>query len=258
MAALDDLAAALGMDPLDLFERNLSHVAPRLEPIYRRSSEIADGAWGGAALGTGVGRWGRATSAAAWACPSTPGAAAAIAATATLTVHPDGGAEAKLGTQDLGTGTRTVIAIVLAETLGLRPLDVTVRIGDSRPTRRPAAPGGSTTVGGVSPPPGGRPRTPWRSSSRRSPRSSRRTPDELEAADGRIRVADDPSRSLSWKEATAKLGVTPIAVTGAEPGPRELTDSGVGGVQMAEVAVDVETGIVRVEQACWRSRTAAW
>ncbi|HEX6199130.1 MAG TPA: molybdopterin cofactor-binding domain-containing protein, partial [Thermoanaerobaculia bacterium] len=42
MAALDDAAAALGLDPLDLFERNLAHTSPRLEPIYREELRIAD------------------------------------------------------------------------------------------------------------------------------------------------------------------------------------------------------------------------
>ena len=46
------------------------------------------------------------------------------------------------------------------------------------------------------------------------------------------------SRSLSWKEACSKLGVMPLTIRGKNPDkskPPDLTNSGVGGVQMAEV-----------------------
>ncbi len=36
-----------------------------------------------------------------------------------LTIHPDGSVEIKMGTQDLGTGTRTIILMVAADTLGI-------------------------------------------------------------------------------------------------------------------------------------------
>src|SRR5207244_9028852 len=76
-------------------------------------------------------------------------------------------------------------------------------------------------------------------------------PDDLEASDGSVRVKSDPSRSLSWKEACSKIGATPITSHGhndqaAAKNKPDLTNSGVGGVQMAEVAVDTETGIVKV------------
>jgi xanthine dehydrogenase YagR molybdenum-binding subunit len=75
-------------------------------------------------------------------------------------------------------------------------------------------------------------------------------PDKLEAKDGTIRVIDDASKSLTWKQACAKLGATPITASGqrAPRGPDDLISSGVGGAQMAEVSVDVETGIVKIEK----------
>ena len=57
-----------------------------------------------------------------------------------------------------------------------------------------------------------------------------------------------PSRSLTWKQATARLGVTPITATGKNPGPGNLIDSGVGGIQMADVSVDTETGLVKLNK----------
>jgi xanthine dehydrogenase YagR molybdenum-binding subunit len=62
-------------------------------------------------------------------------------------------------------------------------------------------------------------------------------------------VKSDPSRSLSWKQACAKLGAMPLTIRGNNPDkskPPDLTNSGVGGVQMAEVEVDTDTGVVKV------------
>src|SRR5262249_15507954 len=65
------------------------------------------------------------------------------------TIHPDGAVELELGSQDLGTGTRTIITQVAAETLGLGMSDIKLNIGsNSYPPS--GASGGSTTVGGVS------------------------------------------------------------------------------------------------------------
>ena len=66
-----------------------------------------------------------------------------------VTIEPDGKVAATLGSQDLGPGSRTVIGIVLAETMGLPLSQVTVNIGDSRYPPSGAS-GGSTTTGGVS------------------------------------------------------------------------------------------------------------
>ena len=55
----------------------------------------------------------------------------------------------QLGSQDLGTGTRTIIAMVAAETLAIPMSMIKVEIGDNAyPPSGPS--GGSTTVGGVS------------------------------------------------------------------------------------------------------------
>jgi xanthine dehydrogenase YagR molybdenum-binding subunit len=69
---------------------------------------------------------------------------------ADLKIHPDGSVEAICGTQDIGTGTRTFMAMVAAETLGLEPKDITIKIGD---TTYPWAPisGGSLTNPSVAP-----------------------------------------------------------------------------------------------------------
>ena len=65
---------------------------------------------------------------------------------------------------------------------------------------------------------------------------------------GKIQVKGNPAKSLTWKQACGKIGATPITTRGANPGAGTLTDQGVAGAQMADVSVDVETGVVRVNK----------
>ena len=175
---------------------------------------------------------------------------AAHNSTCTVKIHPDGAVETSLGSQDIGTGTRTAINIVVAETLGL-PLDaVRVNIGLSKYPRSGPS-GGSTTIGGVS------------ESNRRASTDAlnqlfaKAAPklgagaDDLEATGGRVQVRGNKRKSLSWKEACSTLGTTPIEAQGKyQRGQTKtnLSSSGVAGVQMAEVEVDTETGIVRMKK----------
>lgn len=249
MGALEDLAAKMNMDPTQLVLRNLELTGPRAT-IYRDELPIAmemmewkknwhprgDKSSGPMkrGLGMSIHTWG----------------GRGHNSDCDLTIHPDGSVEIKMATQDLGTGCRTIITIVAADTLGI-PMDrVKLLIGDTRyPTS--GASGGSTTSGGVT------------ASTRRAAVDARNQlfakvapalkaqPEELEAVNSTVRVKADPSRSLSWKEACSKIGAMPMTVRGKNPDKSkapDLTNSGVGGVQMADVSVDIETGIVRVNK----------
>ena len=165
-------------------------------------------------------------------------------------IHPDGGVEVSLGSQDLGTGTRTVIGMVAAETFGLPIEGVKVNIGSSKYPRSSAS-GGSITVGGVS--------------ESHAPRHARFAPQALrtgrQEARRRARRRSWPRRDasssrasadkgLSWKEACSLLGMTPLEVKGEfqRADENHLSSSQVGGVQMAEVEVDKDTGVVRMKK----------
>src|SRR5205814_9455917 len=65
-------------------------------------------------------------------------------------INADGTVVVKCGTQDLGTGTRTVVAVVAADTFSIPVSNVKPEIGD---TMYPASggSGGSTTAAGISP-----------------------------------------------------------------------------------------------------------
>jgi xanthine dehydrogenase YagR molybdenum-binding subunit len=148
MCALEDLAAQLKMDPLDLFIKNIEMTAPRAA-LYKdqllKAAEMIEWKkkWHQRGdSGTGPVKKGLGLSLHTWG-------GLGHDSECRLTINPDGSVAAELGSQDLGTGTRTVIAIVAAETLGLPLTAVQVNIGDSKYPASGGS-GGSTTVGGVS------------------------------------------------------------------------------------------------------------
>jgi xanthine dehydrogenase YagR molybdenum-binding subunit len=158
---------------------------------------------------------------------------------------PDGTVLVRCGTQDLGTGTRTIVAIVAAETLGLPVEAITVEIGDS--TFPPAGgSGGSTTAAGVTP------AVRLTAGQALDQLFARVAPtlgvdvSELVATGGRIQARSNPDRGLAWREAAKLIGTEPIVVNGQwEAG---LSSTGTSGVQFTEVEVDVETGVVKVNR----------
>ncbi len=247
MGALEDMAAKLKMDPLDFVLKNIEMTGVRAN-VYRdellKAAEMiewkklwrprGEGAVGSTStmkrgLGLSIHTWG----------------GGGHASDCDLTVFPDGSVEIKMGSQDLGTGTRTVIQIVVAESLGLPRNQVKVLIGDNKYPPSGSS-GGSTTVGGIS------------ASSRRASIDALNllfekvapglgtTPDKLEAVDGRIQVIGEPTKNVTWKQACARLGTQPLTTRGKHPGKDNLTSAGVGGAMMADVSVDIETGIVRM------------
>ena len=118
MSALADLAAALKMDELEFFLKNLE-LHRTVRDVYREELKIAAELIGYKQKAHLRGDKTRtARSSAAWALRCTPGAARGIDSECDVTINPDGSVEAKIGTQDLGVGTRTCVGIVVAETLG--------------------------------------------------------------------------------------------------------------------------------------------
>src|SRR5450432_87867 len=255
MGALDDMAAKLNMDPVDLLIKNIALTAPAEDTTgrantYRDELMIASDLMGWKknwhprgqgdsghvkrGLGVAIHTWG----------------GRGHQSTCAVTIRPDGSVELKMGTQDLGTGTRTAIMMIAADTLGLPLEQINLKIGDTQYPPSSGS-GGSTTIGGVS------------SSTRRATVDARDAlfakiapalqakPEELEAVNGAIRVKGT-SRILSWKDACMRLGTQPIDVTVKNHAGRgeteELISSGVGGAVMADVSVDTETGIVKMNK----------
>jgi xanthine dehydrogenase YagR molybdenum-binding subunit len=249
--AFDDLAAKMGVSSFDIFMKNLANISSQqTAEVYADELKVAadlidwkakwhphgKGPKSGSiveGLGIGLHTWG----------------GSANDSTCMLKIHPDGGVESFCGTQDLGTGTRTICGMVLAETLGLPVESIKVHIGHSTYPFSGAS-GGSTTVGGVA------------ESHRRAGKDALAqlfelvgkklevAADSLVAANGRISARDDANKSVSWKDACGLLGVRPLQVTATykRGTASSLSNSGVGGVQMAHVGVDTETGVVKLKK----------
>jgi len=149
--AMDELAWANRMDPIELRLKNYAESDPQsgkpwssksLRQCYQqgaarfgwekrshepRSMRAADGRLVG---------WGMATA----TYPTRRSAASALAR-----LLPDGSAYVQAGTQDLGTGTYTIMTQIAADALGLTPSRVRFELGDTRMPETPVS-GGSQTA----------------------------------------------------------------------------------------------------------------
>jgi len=245
--ALTDLAAKLDMDPIEFFKKNAD--LTQSPDVYRteldKAAELIDwkAKYHKPGEGSGHMRRGLGVSIHTWGGRPHDSECRVI-------IEPDGAVSAELGSQDLGSGTRTVIAMVLAESVGLPVSRVNVKIGDSKYPPSGAS-GGSTTVGGVS------------SSTRRAAVNAveklkanvaedlgASSPDEIEAKGGFLQLKSNPKKRIEWAKACRKLGTETISEMGSQPDRDggKLADSGVGGVQVADVSVDMETGIIKMNK----------
>ena len=241
--AIDDLAAELEMDPYEVFMKNVD-LTQRPE-VYAGEMKIAAELMGWQEKWKGRGEWKEGPVAHGLGMAIHTWGGRAGNAKARIVVNSDGTVETFAGTQDLGTGTRTVIAQVVAESFGLPLSDVKVNIGTSKyPVSGPS--GGSTTVGGVS---GAHRRQCLKALGKLFDLVAAKhsvPAGELSAVAGQIKQGDEVV--CSWKEACRLIGPMKLEVEteDAKPVADGLTDQGVGGVQMAQVAVDTETGVTRV------------
>jgi xanthine dehydrogenase YagR molybdenum-binding subunit len=239
-ATMDELAARLGMDPIALRTKN--------DPYAVRCEEYRIGAerigWkersarrqtADPAIRRGVGM-----GAAVWYNTGGTGPRATVA------ILPDGSAELVHGVQDLGTGARTMVAIVAAEELGLPMEKLSVRIGDTRLPYGPGSGGSKTTPSSA---PAVR-AAAWQAKRKLAEvvAASWKVPaDSVEIAGGTVSSRTAPGKSATWAEACALLPAGGVAATADRAENHgDAWKHFTGGAQFAEVEVDIETGIVRV------------
>lgn len=153
---MDEMANEIGMDPLTFRKLNyttknrggtgIPYSSKGLDKAYEigakeigwhRRNRVPGGGEGRVRRGVGM-------AAGIWWGAGVPGTLADVK------LHPDGSVEAICGTQDIGCGTRTHMAVVVAETLGLDPEDITVKLGNSDYPWAPLS-GGSLTTPSVAP-----------------------------------------------------------------------------------------------------------
>jgi len=247
--AMDELAAKLGLDPLELRHRNIPDT-DQLDDKPFSSFPLAECyTRGAAAIGwerraqqefhqNGRYRRGIGMSSQIWWGGGGP------PAYAEMLLNSDGTATVMTGTQDLGTGTRTILAQVAAEELGLPLSDVNVTIGDTMQGPFGPASGGSVTTGSM---------TPAVRSAADDLRNAlcdivaqmQDVPEsEIEIRGGMIYRRDEAL--LSVKDLMRKLGDVMLTGRGSRgPNPDEVSVV-TSGAQFVEVEVDIVTGQVRV------------
>jgi CO/xanthine dehydrogenase Mo-binding subunit len=246
---LDELAARLELDPLELRRRNhaehdladgrpfssknLLECYRRAEPHWARRDEVRASSKGPVRRGTGL-------ASQIWYGGGGPPSYAWIR------VGSDGRVTVVTAMQDIGTGTRTAMAQIAAEELRL-PLDrVRVELGDSARGPYASISAGSSTTPSMGP------------AVRAAAADAKRQILEIAAQryeleervlslkDGNVVSADGGSWPL--EEVTGLLEDAQILGKGARgPNPtgmRVLTF----GIQVADVSVDLETGEVRVDR----------
>jgi xanthine dehydrogenase YagR molybdenum-binding subunit len=234
---IDLLAHAAGMDPIEF--RILNDPSKTRQRQYRIGAERigwsqkwnkVPGSSKGPkkrGLGIGTGQW---------------GGGGARSTKVTVDIFPDGKVNVSTGTQDLGTGIRTLLHQVAADTLGISMDLVTPQIGLSTYPFSTAS-GGSITTGSVTPAVKNACDVARGQFFQKAAAALGVSAEELTCEDGVIFSTKDAAKKLKWKEACALLQGQVLSVTdGWIDG---LSSSGVAGCQFCEVEVDVETGRVK-------------
>ena len=248
--AMDELAEALGIDPLELRRRNhadrdqgggRAYSSKRLLACYDRAEQLSGWSDREQLRGDGRIRRGMGCATQYWWGGGAPPAYAEVrigrTARPVLTV----------GLQDLGTGTITASAIVVAERLGVPVESVKVQAGDTSLAAHGPMSGGSMTLSSIAP-------------AVRSAGHHARTQllelaaDLFEIAASDLTLEDGEVRSIDGTlrrpitELTSKLGNAWVTGRGSRgPNPADLAVNTFG-CQVAQVAVDTATGVVTIER----------
>lgn len=230
----DELAYAIGMDAVAFRKKNLK------DPVYHRQLDrgAKEIGWERRSSTPGAGKGpvkrGFGCAVGAWGGGGSPQCIVDV------TIAPDGAVKVAVGSQDLGTGTRTYTRAIVAEELGLGMKDVVEAIGDSKLGAANAS-GGSTTTASLAP------------AVKDAAVNARRAmaeklvgllgaagAEDVHFVSGNVRAG---AKSLSWKQACAALPSPGVA--GRGEWKESLATRGTHGACFAEVEVDVETGRVK-------------
>jgi xanthine dehydrogenase YagR molybdenum-binding subunit len=261
-SAMDELAIALKMDPIELRRRN--------EPLLDESTKLPFSSrhlvecmqvgaekFGWVRRDPQVGSMKRDGMTIGWGMAACSWGAMRDNAQASVEIMPNGTALVRTATQDIGTGTYTVLALVLAEATGI-PLDkIDVRLGDTTLRVGPIS-GGSWTTESVIPAvsKAGRaavqtlltlsttgPHAPFKGAAA----------DELQLANGRVSRKSDPSSGVPLGDVLARANVRAAVGNGQSStsfGSEESRKYSLHsfGAQFAEVTWQPEIARLRVSR----------
>ncbi|KAF0246567.1 MAG: aerobic-type carbon monoxide dehydrogenase large subunit CoxL/CutL-like [Planctomycetota bacterium] len=236
-STMDELAGKLGLDPIEFRKRNDQNEMRQAE--YGEGAKMAG--WearahlpnsGGRHKARGLG-----VSASIWGGGGAPGAQARCV------ISRDGAVEIQCGTQDIGTGTRTIIAMIAAEELGLKPEQVLVKLGDTTLPFSHGS-GGSMTAPSVTPAVRAATAAARGRVFEACAKSLKADADNLTAKGGNV-VAKGGA-SIPWAEACSKIAGANVSEQATRAQNFRGYKDGTAGCQFAEVEVDLETGHVQV------------
>jgi CO/xanthine dehydrogenase Mo-binding subunit len=239
---IDELAAKLSMDPIDLRDKTDLHPVRRVEREIVRNSELwksrnamAGADSGPVKRGVGLGQsvWYRFVS---------------MGSNAEVRVHKDGSLEVLSAVQDIGSGIRTVMAQILAEQFGVPPSQVSVKVGDTHYPQGPDS-GGSVTTLSLTPAVRD---AAWQASQAFladiAPALGSSAQD-LALVDGEVRSKSGKFQPLPFRRAAAKMSIAQITAQAKRTpdyDPKKYLTY--GGVDVAEVEVDTELGRIHVRR----------
>ena len=255
--AMDELANKAGIDPIELRLKNYAETdqnegksfsSKELRACYRLGAEKFG--WAQRTPAPRSMREGHTLI--GWGMAGAVWDAFHLAADAKAVLTADGKLLVSSATEDIGTGTYTIMTQIAAQTLGLPIENVTFKLGDSLLPQAPVE-GGSFTASTV----GSAVKAVCEKIGRKLFRLARRIdgstlanakPGDVMFVDGQIQSRIDPSRAVSLIEVMRHCGLGAIEEkASARPAPKEMqyshyTHSAI----FAEVKVDQELGTVRV------------
>jgi xanthine dehydrogenase YagR molybdenum-binding subunit len=150
-SAMDELADALGMDPVELRLKNdtqkepikgLPYTSRHLAECFKAGRE----AFGWSRRDPRPGSMRDGDWLVGWGCATTLYPTQVAPASARVTLLPDGSAKVQCATHEIGNGVRTVLAITAAGALGLALDKVTVEVGDTNLPPAPVSGGSNSTA----------------------------------------------------------------------------------------------------------------
>jgi len=257
-SAMDELARALEMDPVQLRLKNYSEIDQTADKPYsspqglRRCYEavVEQFGWHAARTGTvsqeerqasGTKRRGIGFAGHDWI-----GGAGHPPGYAWVKLNNDGTADIVTGTHDIGTGSRTGLLQIAAEELGLPFEKLELHLGDT--AFGPYAPvsSGSATQATIGPAIQAAALDAKRQLFEVAAPMLEVAPHDLELKDGLVQVKGQPSRQMAVADVLGKIDPHMIQGHGSRgPNPEDKTVHTFG-AQAVEVEVDVETGEVTI------------
>jgi xanthine dehydrogenase YagR molybdenum-binding subunit len=250
-SAIDELARALQIDPIELRLRNYAeqdqkegkpYTSPEsLRRCYERASEAFG--WRGYQRQPSQGSKRRGIGFAAhdWA-----GGSGKPPGYAWLKLNHDGSADVITGTQDIGTGTRTSLTQIAADELGLPIERVALHLGDTSSGPYSPTSAGSMTLATLGPAVRAAAADAKRQLLEAAAPLLEEPPARMAVRDGQIVVVGEPDRTIDVEEVCQRIAPHMIQGYGARGANLEDVSVRTCGAQCAEVEVDLETGEVTV------------